>query len=133
MKHDWNGPRSTLPRLTSPMRVPSTQEGPEAVRAVELALAVPRAAPGAERLAVDDGIARPGLGQGLPCSSQSRLRMRISRQASWSRTSSGRSMHPRADESRVATSSHRAKVIHYPDPVPTNDERTTGWCGSISR
>ncbi len=42
------------------------QEGAEAVRGVELALALPRAAAGAERLAVDDGVARARLGQRLP-------------------------------------------------------------------
>ena len=66
MKHDWNGPRSTLPEAHLADERAVEQEGAEAVRGVELALALPRAAAGAERLAVDDGVARARLGQRLP-------------------------------------------------------------------
>ena len=65
----------------------------------------------------------PGSGSGSHRSSQSRLRVRISRHASWSRTSSGRSITRGPDQGRLATSSHRAKVIHYPDPMPTNGDK----------
>ena len=45
---------------------PSRQEQAEPVRGVEVALAVPRAAPGAERVEIGDGIGAPRLGQRLP-------------------------------------------------------------------
>ena len=68
------------------------EEQAEAVRRVELALAVPRRAPGAERVGVGHGIGRlPGSGRGSHGSSQSRLAGRTSRHAAKSVPRSGRS------------------------------------------
>ena len=88
------------------------QEDAEPVRGVELALALPRAAPGPERLAVGDGIGRARLRQRLPrlepvaAADADRRATRRSRA-----TSSGRSITrgPASDASRrplidVATS-----------------------------
>src|SRR4051794_7487740 len=84
------------------------EKGPEAVGAVELALAVPCATPGAERLAVDDRIARAGLRQRLPplepvATARADLTPRVV-VANLERSEH----HPRAHQGRLATSSHRA-------------------------
>ena len=106
MKHDWNGPRSTLPRLTSPTSVPSRRKSAEAVRGVELALALPRAAAGAERVAVGDGIGRARLRQRLPRLEPVAAARRGSRARRRGRArSSGRSITRGPAQRRVATSS----------------------------
>ena len=105
------------------MSVPSSRKVPKpyAVSNWRWRSHAPQRARNASRSMIGSRV--PGSGSGSHRSSQSRLRVRISRHASWSRASSGRSMTRGPDQGRVATSSHRAKVIHYPDPMPTNGDK----------
>ena len=121
MKHDWNGPRSTLPRLTSPTSVPSRRKMPKpyAVSNWRWRSHAPQRARNASRSTT--GSRRARLGQRLP-----RLEPVAAADADLAPGVVVAHLerpqhHPRAGERRLATSSHfRAKVIHYPDPVPTN-------------
>ena len=101
------------------------QERAEAVRGVELALALPRAAAGTERLAVDGGIAGARFRERLPlleplAAADADLApgVVVTRLQAAAASRAGR----RATDSRRPLI--RAKVIHYPDPVPTNGTAT---------
>ena len=80
------------------------QEEPEAVRGVEVTLAVPGAAPRPERLAVDGGIDAARVGHAAPSvPATPRQRRRTSRHASQSSCRKGRSI-TREPMSSVTTS-----------------------------
>ena len=66
MNAAWNGPALHAAEADLARELAVATEQPEPVRGVEVALAVPRPAAGAERVEVGDGIGAPGFGQRLP-------------------------------------------------------------------
>ena len=117
------------------------QEQAESVGAVELPLALPRATPGAERVAVGDGIGRARAraaaptaraSHGCACGSRARLRSRRHRAAAAShagRTSETSAAFSSTADLTGAKTTHRfVSVTRWPSPP-----LTTGSCGSTSR
>ena len=129
----WNGPRCTLPRLTSPAKRSSSAGTGRSRTRRRSGAAGPSAAPRAERLGSTDRIGAPGSGSGSHRSSQSRLARRTSRHASKSRPRNGRSSTraPRATERRAAHVSPRAAIASSaagssrPDRSPGGSPSTT--------
>ena len=94
----WNGPRCTLPRLTSPAKRPSARNRPNPYAASKCRCRshAPQRARNASRSSA--GSALPGSGIGSHRSSHSRHRIATSRHASQSSARSGRSTTRGADE-----------------------------------
>ena len=63
---DWNGPRCTLPRLTSPMNGPLRRKIPKPYAASKCRWRSHAPHRGLERVGVGDGVGRPRLAERLP-------------------------------------------------------------------